>query len=159
MAKEKCAIFDLDGTICDHQHRRHFVVNKPKNYKAFHDACLEDTPHQYVLDLLTIVSARYAIVLCSGRPDSHRFMTEKWLEYYHIRYNTLYMRKAGDTRADAIVKKEMLDQIRNFWNPVFAVDDRPSVLFMWRKNGVPAFAVDQSDWVNHSTETAYLCLS
>ena len=47
------------------------------------------------------------------------------------------MRKDGDQRADHIVKREILAQIRNAgFEPVLVFDDRQSVVDMWRDQGI-----------------------
>ena len=55
----------------------------------------------------------------------------------------LLMRKNKDMRADTIVKREIWDaQIAPFYNVLCAIDDRPSVVRMWRYEvGLPVFQV------------------
>lgn len=55
----------------------------------------------------------------------------------------LLMRKNRDMRADTIVKREIWDaNIAPFYNVLCAIDDRPSVVRMWRYDvGLPVFAV------------------
>jgi len=147
MAKPNVIIFDLDGTLSDSSHRIHFLKEKPKNWPAFFDAGAKDPPHDYVVKLCNALQGVYRVIICTGRPDSHRVMTELWLKQNGVVYLHLRMRKTGDYRPDDILKKEMLDDIRKFWNPIFAVDDRPSVVAMYRSNGVPVFTVDQTSWL------------
>jgi hypothetical protein len=56
-------------------------------------------------------------------------------------YAGLYMRKAGDYRSDDIVKEEILDtQFKDKINNILCVfDDRPRVIRMWRRRGIPVF--------------------
>jgi hypothetical protein len=52
------------------------------------------------------------------------------------------MRPDDDYTPDYIFKKVVLDEMRKAdLDPQFAVDDRPSVVQMWRDNGVPCFDV------------------
>src|SRR3546814_7317593 len=47
------------------------------------------------------------------------------------------MRKDADTRPDHVVKEEILQQIiDDGYQPILAVDDRPSVVAMWRSKGI-----------------------
>lgn len=150
MAKQ-CVIFDMDGTLSDQRHRLHHIRKEPKDWPAFFDACGEDPPHEYVCWLARLVTkaSTAQIIVCSGRPDSHRLHTETWLRHHNIFYNMLMMRHTGDYRPDTVIKKEMLNSLRTTsgYKVLFAVDDRPDVIRMWRENDVPVFAVDDGVWL------------
>ncbi len=153
--KRQAVLFDLDGTICDSSHRQHFLTERPRNWSAFFDACADDLPHPHVQALFDMVACydpvdelkqTVDIVICSGRPDSHRKQTEDWLDKYSFYHQHLLMRKTGDYRPDHIVKKEMLDLLRDtlHYQVLFAVDDRATVVAMWEQNNVPVFQVKDS---------------
>jgi hypothetical protein len=143
----RCIIVDLDGTLCDHRHRLHHVTRPPIDWDAFHDACPGDDPHAPIVKLVQAVfQSGLSVVLCSGRPDSHRAQTVGWLERQQVPYSLLLMRPAGDRRRDIIIKKEMLDLIRQHYEPLLAIDDRPSVIDMWRDNGLMCLAMDGAEW-------------
>ncbi len=58
-------------------------------------------------------------------------------ERHGIPHHELHMREEGDYRQDFIVKSEFLDAILAEGNEiVFVVDDRPSVVAMWRERGL-----------------------
>jgi hypothetical protein len=143
-----CCIFDLDGTICNTTHRQHYLCDNPKNWQAFFDACVDDEPNEHICTLYRIIEASADIeymVICSGRPDSHREQTVKWLMDCGIMFDRLMMRKTGDYRPDHVVKKEMLEQLRNAgYQILFAVDDRLTVVNMWRSNGVPVLQAEDT---------------
>lgn len=144
-------IFDLDGTMADVRHRLPLIKTKPKNWPEFFNRCVDDTPIEHVHWLWHAINKFLRVdeaqIVCSGRPDSHRNETENWFRKLGVRPDMLKMRKAGDTRPDTVVKKEMLDEIRGLGMRVlFAVDDRPEVIKMWRENGVPVFAVEGDEW-------------
>ena len=42
-------IFDMDGTLADVSHRKHFVENNPKNWEAFYKAMINDKPNSPVI--------------------------------------------------------------------------------------------------------------
>ena len=57
------------------------------------------------------------------------------------------MRSTKDNRPDDIVKKELLDKMREEgYNPILVFDDRDSVVKMWRENGIPTFQVNYGDF-------------
>ncbi len=58
------------------------------------------------------------------------------------RYQDLHMRAEGDYRPDYIVKSQILDGILADGHDIaFVVDDRPSVVAMWRERGLTCLHV------------------
>ena len=141
-------IVDIDGTLADLEHRRVYIASTPKNWAAFEAGIPHDTPHQHVIDLVNLMwAAGWNIILCSGRGEQSRNVTELWLERHGVRYHRLYMRAAGDYRRDDIVKMELLDQIlAEGYNPSFALDDRDKVVVAWRSRGIRCFQVAPGDF-------------
>ena len=145
-----CYIFDIDGTLADLKHRRHFVERPgKKDWDAFFDACDGDEPIAHVISLAnTLHIAGFAIVYVTGRPERLRMPTVSWL--YHIAkspWGPIYMRKDGDYRDDAIVKMELLRDVKRAgYVPLMAFDDRNKVVRMWRENGVPCCQVAEGDF-------------
>lgn len=147
----ECIIFDIDGTLADVEHRRHFLPNNgcAPDWKAFFDAMVDDPVMPDVVRLQSILwqYGPRPMVLCSGRPDNYRAHTEKWLADNGIHYDRLMMRRAGDHRSDVIVKREMLQELREEgFEPCFAVDDRQSVVDMWRDEGVTCLQCAPGDF-------------
>lgn len=141
-------IFDVDGTLLDLTHRRHFVTGGRKDWGKFFDEMVHDSPLVDVCLLAELLGdhplvnqGAIKLMIFSGRPETHRQQTVDLL-LVHARSlvqkaDRILMRAENDHRADTIVKKEFLDQIRaEGYNPRFVVDDRPSVCDMWVKNGV-----------------------
>lgn len=148
MKKRNAVIFDLDGTICDVTHRRHFVATKPKNWKAWNEGMVNDTPNaavEFVFRALNNASnaADTDLIFVSGRSDDYREKTEEWLNKYNFAYNALFMRKCKDNRDDSIVKGEIADEIEKTHNILFVFDDRKRVVDMWTRRGVWVFDVGQ----------------
>lgn len=131
-------IFDLDGTLADIQHRIHFIQRKPKNYDAFHYACVNDRPILAIIEICRDLWVKgNRIIICSGRSDMVEAQTRSWLDHHEVMFDKLLMRKDKDYRQDCIIKKEMLDKLREEgYNPVVAFDDRQQVVDMWRENGL-----------------------
>ena len=142
-----CIIVDIDGTLADTRHRLHYLAGTPKDWKGFYGALGEDGVYKYVDDLVNALLGTYRVYLVTGRPENYREQTQSWLRYHNIDYYELLMRKSGDFRPDTIIKKEILEALREEGQkPQFAIDDRPEVVKMWRDNGVPCLQVDPSPW-------------
>lgn len=139
MNKEKIIICDLDGTLCNTAHRKHFMEQNPKDWSSFYAGIPNDPINRWCYELIGRVNAVQPyinIILVSGRPEKYRKNTEDWLHKYGI-VADLFMRKDGDFRADAIVKKEIYEQhIKPFYDVLFCIDDRQRVVDMWREQGL-----------------------
>lgn len=187
-------IFDLDGTLANCEHRRHFVdpSKDPKaweyshddwrlldkygspsiekkwqpDWKSFYEACDYDTPIEQVCQIFDDLAVDNEIEIWSGRCESVREKTLKWL-YDYVPYSSqnLRMRPIGDNTPDDQLKEEWLNQLLltprfdNFlfkgpedrsvtlknYTVDFVFDDRPKVIRMWRRRGVFVFNCCQHD--------------
>jgi predicted kinase len=146
----KAIIFDIDGTLAD------ISQDGRKDYKAFYEACVDDTLKINVAELYDMIKYfRYSdsydyldpirIFICSGRPDDYRRQTETWLKGQLVTgYDYLLMRPSGDYRPDYIIKEEMLRNIQGQgYEVLFTIDDRQQVVDMWRRNGITCFQCEQ----------------
>jgi predicted kinase len=90
----------------------------------------------------------FRIIICSGREDKFRSITEAWLRKHQIPFDHLYMRPSGDFRKDAIIKKEIYDQhIKGNFNVLFVLDDRDQVVKMWREElNLTVFQVSEGNF-------------
>lgn len=139
-------IFDIDGTLANIEHRRHWVSSKPKNWSAFNAAMSADVPNfEIVWMLKSFYTSGATIIVASGRSEDDRQVTETWLDNQagiKNMYKKLYMRASKDYRPDNIVKSEILDQMRcDGFEPIMAVDDRQQVVDMWRNRGLRCLQV------------------
>jgi phosphoglycolate phosphatase-like HAD superfamily hydrolase len=76
----KIVVFDIDGTLANIEHRRHWVATKPKNWGAFNAGMAKDTLHADVAELAILLHTQgNTILLCSGRGEETRAVTEAWL--------------------------------------------------------------------------------
>lgn len=155
-------ICDIDGTLADVEHRRHFVSTKPRNWPAFWAAADGDTPIVPVVETVkALMFAGHRMVLSSGRQEQERAQTSAWLlkhcgiHVFNDRVDAImfkpqvemFMRHTGDNRPDYVVKEEMLEFMhRRGYNPALAIDDRQQVVDMWRKNGIRCAQVDVGDF-------------
>lgn len=134
----KVVICDLDGTLCNCDHRRHFVREAPKDWKGFFAGIPDDTINHDVAEHLLEYRGEYAqIIFVSARSEDYREMTERWLTTnFPYGYNTLIMRQSNDSRVDTEVKDEIYEKYLKDMNIVAVFDDRPSVIRMWESKGL-----------------------
>lgn len=142
-----CIIFDIDGTIADNTHRHHFLQKSPKDWDGFNAAMGADKLHLAMAQLVNILGNHYPILLCTGRQECDRLVTMDWLEKHNINWCELHMRPTGDFRPDDVVKRELLETILACgWRPLFVVDDRKSVVAMWRQAGLVCLQCAEGDF-------------
>lgn len=146
----KDIIFDIDGTIANCEHRQPFLRTKPRNWKAFKAGIMLDTPHHDIIWMAKqLKSLGNRILIATARGEDERELTTKWLHETAKMdfYEKIWMREIGDYRDDAIVKKEILDSMRNEgYTPTMVFDDRDRVVKMWRENGIRCLQVDFGDF-------------
>jgi hydroxymethylpyrimidine pyrophosphatase-like HAD family hydrolase len=130
-------VCDLDGTLCNVNHRRHFVTGKKRDYTAFHALLREDPVNEWCHAILAAMDAAYyKIVLVSARPKSVLPNTVNWLAEMGVPYNGLYLlREDGDSTPDVDLKRAWLKSY-GAENIKFVLDDRTRVCGMWRSEGV-----------------------
>jgi predicted kinase len=134
-------ISDLDGTLC-------LLNGRP----PFNTAdCHLDLPNEPVVECIEAMWERIIrsgpkdtpIIFTSGREDQYREPTIRFLQKHldGLPY-LLFMRKTGDSRKDAVVKREMYEEhIRGKFNIIFWLDDRSQVVDMARELGLTVFQV------------------
>lgn len=157
---------DIDGTVADLAHRRVYVRSKPKNWPAFERAIPNDTPIQNVIDAVNrLYDAGWTVVMMSGRSETSKEATVKWLADFGVKYHAIYMRRQfeydeageikltrkgkqlGDYRRDDIVKEELLRVAQaDGFSPDVVFDDRDQVVVMWRGLGIPVVQVAEGDF-------------
>jgi hypothetical protein len=174
--KPSAIICDLDGTLCNVDHRLH-TVRPPKEWEeeialakkekrknihgwradwvSFFDNIPGDAVNNWCADILWSMARKsHKIVYCSGRPDDRRRASEEWLKNNGLRDFVdqsddfhLYMRPRNDSRDDSIVKEIILDfEILTRFTPYFMIDDRKRVFEMWRKRGFTCLACANGDF-------------
>jgi len=162
MTKRSAIIVDIDGTVADCTHRR----GELPNWKKFFEKMGEDPPMESVVKLIKPFlqaeewGGEPVVLFVSGRPDEYREITLRWLRlhvYNDFFTSRLFMRKTGDYRSDAIVKKEILEEIREDYEPFLSIDDRSTVVSMWRENGIFCLqAPDQTISANPAEKNPFI---
>lgn len=154
-------LVDLDGTLALMGDRKPFDWLKVGS----------DAVNQPVRDLVNWVSYGYGlaerrvlhVIFMSGRDESCRTQTLDWLQHQaglltdaqgfdnvedRVDFGfELFMREAGDSRKDSVVKLELFDRhVRNIYDVQFVLDDRNQVVDMWRTLGLTCLQVAPGDF-------------
>ena len=126
MKKKEAIIVDLDGTLANIEHRRHFLRQKPADWRSFNESMVMDTVNEWCHTIMKKIQSgtcdETSILLVSGRGEEYRTHTEEWLKNNFIDYQTLLMRPAADFRADEIIKREIYEkEIKDFYEVMFGL--------------------------------------
>lgn len=136
--RDDCVIVDIDGTLAHMDGKR-----SPYDYSKVSG----DSVDKSIRDLVAALDGTMDIVVVSGRKSDCRAETEEWLRSNFVPYEKLYMRDADDSRPDSVVKYEILrDKIVPEYHVVAAIDDRNSVVNMWRSVGVKCLQAQEGDF-------------
>jgi len=128
--KEKGIICDLDGTLA--------LIGSRNPYDA--SKAVEDKLNKPVARILELYDGKILIV--SGRYDTYQDQTIAWLTLHNIVYEQIYLRRAGDSRKDFVVKKELFDlHIKDTYEIEFVLDDRDQSVAFWRGLGFTCLQV------------------
>ena len=141
--KLKGIIFDLDGTLCNADHRRHHVEGdyKKKDFETFYEKMHLDTPNMWCANMVKLYyKAGYQIYFCTGRPEEYREKTTMWL-FDHLKLlegeYKLLMRHTGNYTDDRLVKVTMYTTvIEPECDVELVIDDRSKVVKIWRELGL-----------------------
>lgn len=143
-------VFDLDGTLADHTHRRHLLptedLGKQESWQAFNDACEGDALISDVADTLRALSTSgldgVEIYIVSSRSETVWEETAGWLVdnglWDHI--DGLLLRPDGDLRRDTELKESMLRDL-GIDRILCCFDDNPSVIAHFRSLGLTVYDV------------------
>lgn len=137
--KLKCAVIcDIDGTVALKGERSAYDMDKV-------DLDLPNKPVIELLESYVFDGPQKLVIFVSGRNECAREKTKKWLIENvgnYTKNSLLFMRADGDMRNDAIVKKEIFDTyIKDKFYINFALDDRNSIVELWRKLGLTCLQV------------------
>jgi hypothetical protein len=136
----RAVIVDIDGTLALRTGDR-----SPYDW----DRVGEDEPNPPVIELVQIIHAagNHRIILMSGRDESCRMQTEMWLDAQQVPFDELYMRPEKNNEKDSIVKERLYrEHVEGRYDVAFVLDDRMSVVKMWRSIGLPVFQVAEGDF-------------
>jgi len=142
MIKDQYVICDIDGTIAlmhaELEGRRH-----PYDWHRVR----EDDPNEPIIALLWHLRRQgFKVIFVSGRMEVAREGTLAWLDDHVVDLEMLdfplFMRADGDFREDTVVKREIYHrEIEGKYKIAYVLDDRDSVVAMWRELGLTVLQV------------------
>ena len=133
--KDPIVVLDIDGTIAHIDGNRDIYQEQFVERDRF-DSIVYETAKAVARNL------NAEIVIVSGRHDSCKEQTERWLKANNVLYKDIFMRRGGDNRKDYIIKNEIHDMlVKKGWEVAVAFDDRQQVCDMWREKGIKVFQV------------------
>tara|TARA_R100000664_G_C2750166_1_gene137473 strand:+ start:1118 stop:1561 length:444 start_codon:yes stop_codon:yes gene_type:complete len=136
---------DLDGTLSDYSERVHLY--KEKDYKSFNEAGINDKPIEKVCEIIrNLHSDAVEVIVMTARDESCRRNTALWLYKNKIPFDQLLMRPENDFSSDQDCKSKLFEihfDIEDIW---FVLEDRNSVVDMWREKGLTCLQVSRSDF-------------
>lgn len=136
-------LVDMDGTLA----LGHF--GEPGRRRPYDWARVgEDDLNQPVARLVKALDIRGDIIIVmSGRSDACRIETKRWLDVHYLPTRPLLMREDGDYRPDSEVKLDLFNEhVRPFYWVQGAIDDRDSVVDLWRSLGITCFQCAPGDF-------------
>lgn len=132
-------LVDIDGTLAHHEN-----IRDPYDFSRVS----EDIPDNTVIDVVNMLyGAGKRIIVMSGRSDSCKADTIAWLKTHGVKFHEMHMRRNGDTRADWLIKDELVrDFIEDNYFIEFCLDDRNQVVDHHREMGYKVFQVQPGDF-------------
>jgi phosphoglycolate phosphatase-like HAD superfamily hydrolase len=140
------AVFDIDGVVADVRHRLHYLERRPKDWAGFFAAAAADTSLTEGLDRVRAAAAEHEIVWLTGRPQSLREVTRRWLSERDLPGTELIMRGHRDFRPAPELKLAELNRLRDRQVELF-VDDDAKVIAAAAGAGFPTVL---ADWMESS---------
>lgn len=146
--KTKAIIVDIDGTFANCEHRRHFLAGDKPDWKSFNESCVMDTVHEWCVHLaIGMQQQKIKLIFVSGRTEEFRSVTTGLIMDHLPMHSGLYMRKDGDYRDDTVIKEEIYNEhIKDKYDILFCIDDRPKVCRMWRSLGLTVLQCDDKEF-------------
>lgn len=135
-------ICEIDNVIANTQHREVWREQRPMNMEAYWYQVISDHPKTQMIRLLKYLALHNNIIFTSHRPiDRCGRNTEDWLEKHfnnnglEENYRYLFMRNAGDNRAEVEVKEELASLLPPPSRVAMVLDTDPAVISMWQAKG------------------------
>ena len=133
---------DLDGTLTDPKDRLEHLQKEPKDWQAFNDACVNDSPIPEVTEIVDVLriaelqGLNIRVEIWTGRTEDQFYKTKKWLRENcpSLDKIPLRMRRKGDFRNSRLIKMEWA---RLHGRPDLVFEDRPEEAEWWLAEGIP----------------------
>ncbi|WLQ37718.1 hypothetical protein P8A18_31660 [Streptomyces castrisilvae] len=117
------AVFDLDGTLADTAHRRHYLEGRRRDWAGFFAAAVDDPPLAEGVRLALSSARECEVVYLTGRPERCRKDTVAWLARQGLPEGALHMRRNDDRRPARRTKLEILQRLGRDRTVRMLVDD------------------------------------
>ncbi|MDE1868079.1 MAG: hypothetical protein KGI08_10285 [Thaumarchaeota archaeon] len=133
--KPKAIIVDLDGTLANLRGRNPYDGTEI-------DKDLVNNLLAKVLEWF--LDRDVKLIIATGRIETYRLETEKWLHDHEINYDVLLMRPADDIRSAVELKEDwLLHKMLPLYEIVLAFDDMWRVADMYRSHDIQCWQVDK----------------
>lgn len=154
---KKNLIVDLDNTLSEDHWRSDFIDDEfaeqglgraLRRHFAYHSLAAFDKPaFQHEVEVLLRAVQPEFVFVFTARPELFRHATTQWLLRNHeavFDHSTeIYMRQNTDDSSSMFLKRKMLDDVcaryRLAAGDFIALEDKPSVLEMYRAAGVKTY--------------------
>jgi uncharacterized HAD superfamily protein len=140
------ALFDIDGTIANIDHRLHYLRRETINWNEFEEQSEYDLPIPATVAMLRALSqSGVQIWLWTGRTSHVEAMTKVWLERHSIPYHQLLMRPEGTFLNASTLKKRWLHDAVPKERVICAFEDEVKVVEMLTSEGLVVFQVKRPE--------------
>lgn len=141
--KRKGVIIDIDGSLCDVASVLHYIIGKPKHerdHDSFIAGSMSCPPKQ---DVVEWIGKHYemgeGLLVLTGREERYRPQSEAYVAM-HVPWPIDAFKMTPDyDPSSGVDAKEALyyELVDEGWEIVGAVEDRPDVVELWEKLGIP----------------------
>lgn len=153
-------VFDIDDTLGDTAHRRHFIIPPGETYAdysvgapgdafkpdwdGFFEARVNDAPITPAIRVLNaFVAVGYRVELWTAAREDFRELTREWLARHDVNPDLLtHMRPKGNFAKTTLLKESWIMQDK----PDMLFDDHEGICDMARRHGVYACAVGRHNY-------------
>lgn len=137
-------VSDLDGTISLDTHRNHHL-NKPdgtRDWDTYFSLCAADEPNEPIIHLLNMYRDRnYLIYILSGRSETMKEVTMRWLHVYRVPCDLIMMRPEKCREQDNFLKLQWVEDLGIKEKIHLVLEDRTRVVEAWRQCGFTCLQV------------------
>lgn len=145
-----CIIVDLDGTLCNVDHRVHHAANK--DWDAFHSGLSEDTVNESVAMVISNLPHSIKLIACSGRNERYRQLTIDWLSKNDLIFDEILLRPDNNFEPDHILKLKMIVEFFDGdielakEQVICCLDDRDKVVEAFRDAGFSCWQIKNESY-------------
>lgn len=136
-AARPLAVFDIDSTLADVQHRVHWLEGPWRDYGSFFSDAVHDTPLPQGVELVHEAARECEVAYVTGRPEWCRADTVWWLREHGLPLGPLLMRRNGDHRPARLAKVHLMRELVADRVLAVIVDDDDQVVQAYREQGWP----------------------